>query len=103
MKSEIAQKLVWANEQIKNGALDYNDDFCVLNDIGCGKLTEDSLEIIEKSKRNGYHAEINGNYEDPDRVSIILYMLYVKKSLLKITELQNFALLREIVNHFAYQ
>ena len=79
MKSEIAQKLVWANEQIKNGALDYNDDFCVLNDIGCGKLTEDSLKIIKNSKRNGYHAKINGNYKDPDRVSIILYMLYVKK------------------------
>lgn len=80
---QYLDKVSWANEQIekdKINELGLTYDYCVLNDIGCGMLTAEGLRIEKGSGRNsGYHASINGKYEDPDSKSIILYMLIVYK------------------------
>lgn len=46
---------------------------CVLNNVGLGKVREDNFSILRKNGRKGFHAEINGKYEDPDQLSYKLY------------------------------
>lgn len=81
---EYLENVNWANEQIKKkniSDMGYNYDYFVLNDIGCGEITSESL-LIEKAKGKnaGYHAKIEGKeYKDPDAKSIILYMLIAHK------------------------
>ena len=76
----------WANEQLKLSDVcqtGYSYDYFVLNDIGCGKLTQDRFDIMKKNAKNGsYHPTIDGidkKYEDPDSKSIVLYMLIAFK------------------------
>ena len=73
----------WGNH-IAKGVLDnkiecpYNEKHCVLEDVSCGNFTENVCELYKKEKGN-YHFLINGQYQDPDTNSHILYIIAAYK------------------------
>lgn len=87
-KKVIAQqyldKVMDANARIKEKTVlnKYGYDYCVLNDVGCDNIREDNFSIEKGNGKNaGFHAKINGKYEDPDAKSVALYELIVYKYL----------------------
>ena len=78
-KQEIEDMAKWGNH-IVEGVLDnkiecpYNENHCVLQDVSCGNFTENVCELYKKEKGN-YHFLINGQYQDPDTNSHILYII----------------------------
>ncbi len=57
----------------KNTDIDY--EYCVLNNTGCGIISEQSDLNIYKKFRGGYHCKINNRYNDPDRYSYKMYQM----------------------------
>lgn len=87
LKAEVESMKNWANEQIKNNICLYSEDHCVLIDVAYGKFEPEVCEIYRKmGKKDGWHFRINGQYEDPDIKSHILYLIAAHKYNRKLEE-----------------
>ena len=78
-KQETEDIVAWSNEIIKNemvkpGQFFYGEDHCVLIDVAAGNFVEEICNLY-KHPKGGYHLLINGQYQDPDITSHILYII----------------------------
>ena len=48
--------------------------YCLLNNINCGKMEPGKWDIYKK-ERGGFHFRLDNKYNDPDKISYVLYML----------------------------
>ena len=64
-----------------------SEDHCVLINVAYGKFEPEVCEIYQKiGKNQGWHFRINGQYEDPDIKSHILYLIAAHKYNKKLEE-----------------
>lgn len=72
-------------------------DYCILNNIGMGKITKDTLKLSGKTGKKSAHLLIKGKYLDPDKVSYRLY--HYAASYLK-EKVENDEELKKVINNF---
>lgn len=77
-KQETEAIVEWSNEMVRSGQFFYGEDHCVLIDVAAGNFVEEMCNLY-KNPKGGYHLLINGQYQDPDISSHILYIIAAKK------------------------
>lgn len=85
-KGSFYKKAVeWGKEQLNENKISDNDlDYCVLNNINCGKFEENTgnekrWELIKEPSHRKHHLLVNNDYNDPDLCSENLYVLAAYK------------------------